>query len=901
MVVAAKSVYPKEYEVEVLLRDGSRMRIQPIKPDDAPLWLRFVNRLSEHTKYLRFHYVPGPMTLEDAIRNCTVDYDNSFALIAKAFHEGSEEIVGVARYNRLPNRWAAEVAFAIADEYQGKGVGTKLMETLVRAALDHGVRTFEASVLPENREMMDVFKSYGFHIDSELADGLYRVSFHISPTTRISQRAEEREKVSTLASIRYLLYPHSVAVIGASREPHGIGHILFKAILESGFSGVVYPVNPNAEAIMAVKAHRSVLDVPDPIDLATIVVPAPLVTRVADECGRKGVRALIVISDGFRESGEAGAAREEELRQITLGYGMRLLGPNCMGVINTDAEVNLNSTFSPVYPPRGNVAFLSQSGALGLAIIEYATNLNIGISSFVSDGNHADISSDDLLQYWEQDPATDVILLYLESFGRPRRFSRIAKRVSALKPIIAVKSGRTQAGSRAASSHTGMLATSETVSAALFKQAGIIRVNTVEELFDTAALLSNQPLPKGRRVAIVTNGGGPGILAADACENQGLSLPEFSEETKSRLKEAVVRDINVRNPMDMTAGAGGEEYEKVLDILAADQDVDAVLAIFIPPVVAELGATEEAIRRVAPIFQQHRKPLLACFMGQRGVELGADKRAVPSYIFPEDATSALARSVEYSEWRSKPKGVIPKLTGMDRGRARQIVENALRANSERPIWLGIEQMSELLKSYGIRFVETAFAGTPEEAALAASGMGFPVVVKLASATITHKTDVGGVVLDLRSASEVVQAFNEIRARLGQIGRESEMEGVMVQRMIEDGIEVIAGVSHDLALGPLIMFGLGGIYTELLNDVVFRLQPLTDLDAREMVRSLKAAKLFEGVRGAPPADVAAIEDLLLRLSAMIEDIPEVAELDLNPIKVLPQGEGYRVVDARIMVK
>jgi acetyltransferase len=573
-----------------------------------------------------------------------------------------------------------------------------------------------------------------------------------------------------------------------------------------------------------------------------------------------------------------------------------------MGVINTDPAVNLNATFSPIYPPRGNVAFLSQSGALGLAILDYASTLNMGISTFVSVGNRADISANDLLQYWEQDPATGVILLYLESFGNPRKFARIAKRVSATKPIVAVKSGSTPAGSRAASSHTGALATPEIASDALFRQAGIIRVNALEELFDVTTLLSNQPTPRGKKVVILTNGGGPGILAADACEQHGLALPEFSPETIRELRRVIKRDIGFQNPLDMTAGATEGEFEGALKVLASDPNNNAVITIFIPPTVVDPSGIEQAIRRASPLFQRHQKPLLACFMGHQGFsrKLGARGKLVPCYPFPEDAVSALARAAEYGEFMSKPKGSIPRIRGIKRERARQLIESAMTQNTRRPFWLSAGEIGDLLPCYGIRFVDTLVAHTPAEAAAAASKVGFPVAVKLASSSIVHKTDVGGVRLDLKSGGEVEGAFDAMRARLAEVGRQHEMEGVTVQCMVTGGVEAIVGVTQDPSFGPLIMFGLGGVYAELMKDIAVRLHPLTDLDARELVGSIKMARLFKGFRGSPPSDTAALEDLLLRLSAMIEDAPQIAELDFNPVKVMGRGEGYWVVDARIMV-
>jgi acyl-CoA synthetase (NDP forming) len=628
-----------------------------------------------------------------------------------------------------------------------------------------------------------------------------------------------------------------------------------------------------------------------------------MVAKVADECGHKGVHTLVVISDGFKEVGPEGASREKEIRDIALGHGMRIIGPNCMGVINTDPSVRLNATFSPVYPPAGNVAFLSQSGAMGLVVLEYASNLDIGISTFVSVGNRVDISSNDLLEYWEQDPSTDVILLYLESFGNPRKFSRIARRVTAKKPVVVVKGGSTQAGSRAAASHTGAMATSDVVSDVLFQHAGIIRVNLMEEMFDVAALLSNQPLPRGRRLVIVTNGGGPGIIAADSAARNGLLLPQPSEAMITKLKSVVKRDISFHNPLDTTAGANAQEFRAILRLLADDKDSDAVLAIFIPPIVAGMEDFGASIGDVAPYFWNEGKPLLACFLGQRGFKgkLGSGDRFVPTYPFPEEAISALSKAAEYAEMRQKPAGQIPEFSGIKINEARDIVGRAMAKSTQRPLWMQPGEISGLLTCYGMHFIETLVARTPTEAAATAAKVGFPVVVKLDSDTITHKSDVGGVVLGLDSPDKVKQAFNYIRTRLAKDGRQNEMQGVIVQQMVDEGTEAIVGITQDPIFGPLIMFGSGGTYAELMKDIVLRLAPISDLDAKEMINSIKMSSLFKGFRGLPPADIAAVEDLLLRLAAMAEDIPQIAELDFNPVKVMPQGRGYYIVDARIMLK
>jgi len=898
-----KAAYPSRYETEVVLADGSAMILRPIRPDDAERWLAFLSRLGSDSRYLRLHHIPTQVAPEDALRICTVDNKYCFTLVGEVLTQQQREIVAVGRYYRLPKKNSAEIVLVIEDAYQRKGVGTKLIELLANAARDNGISHFEADVSRENKDMMALLKGYGFHVDRQLEADAYHVTFPIARTQSVKRKEEERERVSSIASIRQLLYPQSVALVGASRHPGTIGHLLLQCMLQGGYTGTVYPVNPNTDSVMSVKTYPSILDVPGDVDLAVIAVPAKLVAKVADECGQKGVRTLIVISDGFREVGPEGAFREQELREVALGHGMRVAGPNCMGIINTDPKISLNATFSPVFPPSGNVAFLSQSGAMGLTILEYAKNLNLGVSTFVSVGNRIDISSNDLLEYWEEDTATKVILLYLESFGNPRKFARIARRVSAKKPIVVVKGGSTVAGSRAAASHTGAMATSDISTDVLFQHAGVIRVNTMEELFDVAILLSNQPLPRGRRLVIVTNGGGPGIIAADASARHGLVLPQFSKEIVQKLKSTIKRDIVINNPLDTTAGATAKEFHDILQVLASDEGSDAVLAIFIPPIVSDAAATEAAIRSVAPLYWRRRKPLLACFLGERGfkAKLGSSGRFVPCYPFPEEAILALARAVEHAENRTKPKGKIPGFRGIKKGKARKIIESAMTESSQRPFWLGAAKTYELLNCYGIRFPQMSIAKTASEAADLASSIGFPVAVKLVSSTIAHKTDVGGVVLDLNSKSKVKQAFDHIMTRLSELGRKDEMQGVMVQRMVSGGIETIAGVTQDPSFGPLMMFGSGGIYAELINDISMRLHPLTDLDARQMVKSIKMAKLFEGYRGNPASDTEAVAELLLRLSTMVEDVPQINELDFNPVKVMPKGEGYWVIDARIMLK
>lgn len=893
----------EKYKRVVILRDGSTLLLRPIQQEDEERLLALFYRLSRRAVYFRFHHVLTHMSQEEARRFCTVDYDNAFALVATTGSGKEEKIIAVGRYNRLPRGDRAEAAFVVEDKYWGKGIATHLLEQLAIMARQKGIRIFEGEVLAENKEMMRVFRDSGFKLAEKLEGDVYRVVLDIAPTPAVEERYVEREKVAAVASLDAFLKPRSIAVIGASRRLDTIGNKLFRNILLQDFKGVVYPVNPNADVVASVKAYPSVLDIPGEIDLAIVIVPAKIVQQAVEQCGRKGVKGIVVISAGFGETGAEGIERQNRLLETARSYGMRLIGPNCMGLINTDSQVNLNATFSSVYPPAGNIALGSQSGALGLAILEYARALNLGLSTFVSIGNRADVSSNDLLQYWEQDPATGVILLYLESFGNPKKFAPIARNITRNKPVIAVKSGRTPAGSRAAASHTGALATAEVASEALFSQAGIIRVDTLEELFDVAILLAHQPVPSGRRVAILTNGGGPGILTADACADRGLELPILSDKTISELKRFLSPQASLGNPIDMTAQATAEEYGQALKLLAQDDRVDTVVVIFIPPILTQPEAVASAIRQIAPEFRKQGKALVASFMGWRGAstELGSeDDCCVPSFAFPEDTATAIAKACEYNDWLKRPKGTIPKLEHINKRRAEKIVASALERSAARPLWLDAKSVIELLDSYGIRAVRSKSAKTAEEAVKAAKEIGFPVAVKLLSATIVHKTEVGGVILDLRSQNEVERAFVQIRERLSGMGREDEMEGVTVAQMIPGGIEVIIGVTQDPSFGPLILFGMGGIYTELFKDVTFRIHPLTDVDAQEMVRSVKAYQLLEGWRGAKPADTKSVVELLLRISAMVEDLPQIAELDLNPVKVMELDNGYVVVDARVML-
>ncbi len=696
-----------------------------------------------------------------------------------------------------------------------------------------------------------------------------------------------------------LFRPRSVAVVGASRRRGTIGGEIFANLLAHGFTGPVYPVNPTSDVVQSVRAYPTVSQCPGPVDLAVVVVPKDRVLDAVEDCGRKGVKGLVVITAGFAEVGSEGRALQDSLRSSVRRHGMRLVGPNCLGLVNTDPAVSLDATFAPVWPPAGDVAFSSQSGALGLAILDHARNLGLGISQFVSVGNKADVSGNDLLEYWEADPRTRVILLYLESLGNPRRFMHIARRVARKKPILVVKSGRTEAGARAASSHTGSLAGLDVAVDALFGQAGVVRTDTIEELFDLALLLANQPVPQGGRTAILTNAGGPGIMASDACDSRGLELPPLSPLTEKSLRAFLPEEASTRNPVDMIASASAESYEAALRLLLRDDGIDAVLVLFVPPVVTEAPAVAEAILRAAA---GAAKPVLTCFLGTHGIPQALSSLRlgkIPSYAFPEAAAIALSRAVRYGRWLAQPADIAIPRDDVSAAKARAAFARG-GVGAEAGRWLEPTEVQGVLAAYDITMPATILATSDHEAVAAAERIGFPVAVKLVSSTITHKTDVGGVVLGLRDRDSVRSAFGGIQDRLLELGRGAEMEGVAVQEMIEGGVETFVGVTQDSHYGPLIGFGIGGVNVEIWKDVVFRVHPLTQSDAREMVEQIRGRRLLEGFRGSPVADKAALADLLLRVSSMVGDLPEIQELDINPLLVLEPGRAPIAADARIRV-
>ena len=822
-----------------------------------------------------------------------VDYTTRYGILAVAGAE--RRLVGHAMYVATEPR-KAELALAVADAYQGRGLGTILLGQLGEAAAAAGIEVMEAIVKPENHHMLKLLRESGFPISVRSEPG----EIHAELPTAISAQGlslfEDRERIAAVAAVSHLLAPRSIATVGASRQPGSIGAELLHNVVANGFRGAVYPVNPAAKELEGLAAYASVLDIPGDVEMAVITVPAAAVLEAARECAAKGVRALVVISAGFAEIGPEGADLQRELLELCRQAGMRLVGPNCMGVINTAEGVSLDATFAPDKPMRGRLGFLSQSGGLGIAVMARAQTLGSGISSFVSVGNKADLSGNDFIQYWEADAATEVIMLYLESFGNPRKFARIARRVSRSKPILAVKGGRSPAGSRATSSHTGaLLSASDVTVDALFQQTGVIRTDTLAELFNAALLLGSQPLPAGNRVAILTNAGGPAILCADACEANGLVVPALPGTVRAELAAFLPAAASTGNPVDMIASAGPEDYRRAIATLAGCPDVDALIVIFTPPLVSKAPEVIRAIQRGARDLSRPI-PVLGVFLSKQSAPriVSSQGVRVPHYPFPEDAARALSLAARYSAWLAIPEEPPTTLDGVDRDRAAGVIATALTGGGG---WMTSSGIGDLLACYGIPMIETRLADSPATAGREAKSLGGPVALKAIVPGLLHKSDAGAVRLNLEGEPAVTRAAAEMSASLEHSGH--RVAGYEVQPIAPKGVEMLVGVVQDQHFGPVLACGAGGTATELLKDVAVRITPITQGEASRMVRSLKTFPLLDGYRGAAPTDVAALENVLLRVSALVEAHPEVVEMDLNPLIVHPQG--VVAVDARIRLE
>ncbi len=878
------------YSADVTIKDGSMLNIRPVLPGDLGILKDFIRKTSRQA--LRFRFMGSSGSPEDNTSFMMPDAETGYALIA--MRQGA--VAGhAAFYYSGSEKKSAEASVLVGDEFREKGIGTALLQFLAEIAFRAGVLEFTLEMLPENAAMINVVKHLGFPFKTEIAPGSITMRIPTSLSGGVIRAFDEREAASTKESIRSFLAPKTVAVIGASRRKGSIGWQLFRNMIEGEFTGVTYPVNPEAPSVQSVRAYGNVLDCPGTIDLAFIVVPAKYVLETADQCGRKGIRSIVVISSGFSEMGSSGGEKmQQELLDVCRKYGMRLIGPNCMGILSTDPEVSLNAQFSPFSPKRGNVSFLSQSGALGIAVIQELNSLGLGLSSFISVGNKADISGNDLLQYWEDDRMTDVILMYLESFGNPRKFSRIARKVSGKKPIIVVKSGRTLSGSRAARSHTGaMVSASDITVDALLSQSGVIRAQSLNELFDLASILSTQPLPEGNGVAIITNAGGAGILAADACEAAGLKVVEFSEEVQGELGKILPSIASLRNPVDMTAGATAGDYYRAIMAACRDPGVGSLIVIFVPPI--EINAADVASRILqAASDLGGKKTVISVFMASMGLPemLSAGEMKIPSYKFPEDAAIALGKAVKYAAWKKEPKGTYAHERNSRFSEAAAIVAGAMGRGKD---WLSLDETIPLLSIYGVEFIRTEFARTPEEAEAAASRLGGKVVLKVDSRTVLHKSDVGGVKLGI-SQPAVKGEAERMKRDIEKMGH--SLDGFTLQSMAKPGLEMFVGVTHDRDFGPILACGYGGTYVEAMKDISVRITPLSDSDASRMLQSLKTYTILKGYRGEKPYDTAALEKLIMSVNAMVEDIPEIQELDLNPVIV--HEKGITIVDARLRV-
>lgn len=699
-----------------------------------------------------------------------------------------------------------------------------------------------------------------------------------------------------MAEIRLdaIFAPRSIAIIGASRHPSKIGYQILRNLIVNEYQGILYPVNPNATSIHGIRAYPSVRDIPDSVDLAVIAVPADSVLESVEDCGAKGVRGLVVISAGFREVGGAGVEREARLLDLCRRYEMTLVGPNCMGVINTHPDVRMDATFAPTPPLHGGISLVTQSGALGIAILDHAKSLGVGFAKFCSLGNKAQVSLNDLIESWRADGDTKIILAYIENFGNPRNFVRIARGTTKEKPIIAVKSGRSEAGGRAAASHTGSLGGSDLAAEAVFGQTGVLRAASIEELFDLAMAFSLQPLPTGNRVAVVSDAGGPAIMCVDELVAQGMRLAELSPATHAFLQSWAPPEAALRNPIDLTPQGSLDDYRRALEAVLADEGVDAAIAIYVPPVRAD---EQEVARAVWQTATGRGKPVLCNFLGRAAESPGFVElvgHGVPSYLFPESAARSLGAMYRYARYRIRDEGEM-RILPVDRAGAETILN---RARVEARGQLRSDEGGALLEAYGIRTARSHFVERVEELAPAAASIGFPVVLKAVGPSIVHKTDLQAVLLSVRGEKELAVGATRMAQRLRERG--IPIEGFLIQEFVEGGSEVILGMTRDKVYGPLLLFGLGGIHVEYLKDVAFGVPPLTDRDAMRMIESIRTFPILRGVRGERPRDVKALQDAILRLGQLVSDFETIQEIDLNPVIALEEGRGYRAVDARILL-
>lgn len=853
-----------------LLTDGRTVEIRVPTPADLPALVELHRGMSPENHYLRFFGSNRRMSLEVAQRICTAPEVAGHALVALL----DSRIVGVVHHEPPDREGVADLAIVVADDLHHRGVGTLLIEHLASRARAHGVRAFGAEALGQNHAVLQVFADAGLPVTSRVEAGVVMLTVPLDVDDRYLDAVAERERRADVESLRPLLRPSSVAVVGASRHERSVGQAILRNARASGFTGDLYAVNPRATTVAGVECYPSVRDLPQPPEVAVVAVPAAAVCEVAEECGRRGVRGLVVVTSGLDAS--TGARLLETCRR----YGMRLVGPNCFGIADTTARLDL--TFGARRPRPGHAGIVVQSGGVGIGLLEHLDRLGLGVSSFVSVGDKYDVSGNDLMRWWESDGETRFGVLYLESFGNPRKFSRVARRLARTMPLLTVLAGRSDAGQRAAVSHTAATATPAVTREALFRQAGVITTTTLNELVDTIALIGHQPLPAGHRVAVVSNAGGAGVLAADACTDAGLEVASLEETTQQRLRSLLPAGAACGGPVDTTAAVPAELFARCVDLVAAAGEVDAVVAVTVPTAVSDPGAG------VRPV---EGKPVAAVAIDQ--AETVVARHGVPRYSGPEAAAWALRRAADHARWLARPEGRQPVLTDLDQVGAARILGAALTGGSDDG-WLDAAAAFELLTCYGIPTVGWRRVTTEDAAARAAAELGGAVALKADVAGIVHKSDAGAVALGLATEQAVRSAFGAMAGRFGD-----RLRGLQVQRMAPDGVEVLAGVVQEPTFGPLVVFGSGGVTTDVLADRAARLAPLTDIDAAELVRAPRIAAILQGYRSHPAVDLAGLEKLLVRLARLAADHPEIAEIDLNPVVARP--DGVVAVDARVRVE
>jgi len=855
--------YPARWEADVVLRDGSVAHVRPIMPADADRLRRFHAGQSAESIYLRFFAPLKVLSDKDVARFTEVDHDWRVALVATVHGE----IIGIARYDRLDTT-TAEVAFHISDAHQGKGVGSVLLEHLAAIGQERGVANFVADVLPQNRKMIQVFTEAGYEVSYHFEDGVIAVALQIEPTEQSQAVRLSREHHAEALSVRSVLFPDSIAVVGASRRADSIGHQLLQNILAAGFNGRVHAVNSEALEVQGLKAHARVSDIPDHVDLAVVAVPAGSVLEVVQDCAAAGVKALLVASAGFAESGPAGEHLQHELLRTARESGLRVIGPNSFGVINSHPDVRLNASLAPAMPPAGHLGLFSQSGALGIAVLADAARRNLGISIFASAGNRVDVSGNDLMQYWIDDDETHAVGLYLESVGNPRKFSRIARQLAALKPVIVVKSGVSSygvpPGHRVRATHVPPAAFD-----AMLRQAGVIRVENVHQLFDVAQLVIHQPLPRGIRVAIVGNSAALGALTAEACVSWGLEV--------------------AHGPVSLPSEAKAPEFATALDAAFGDDGVASVLTCFIPPLVT---SDEDVAHAVVESAARSEKPCVATFLGMRGLtktlsgqagDDGGQRRAVPAYPMPEDAVRALVAATRYGQWRARERGEPLEPSGLDRAAAEGLVDGVL-ADTLAGRRLTPSEAQTLLAAYGVELWPTIAVETADAAVAAAEKLGYPVVLKSISPTVRHQPGLTGIRVDLGTEASVRESFEVLSWRLSPF----DADTFVVQRMATPGVACVVRTEEDPLFGPVVSFSIAGPPTDLLGDIGHRIPPLTDVDVTDLISSVKASPLLDGHHGAGPADRVALADLIARVSVLADRQPDVASLEINPVMAHPGG-------------